>query len=222
MDSAIDYYTGQIIDGEQLWHINPVDKHGYRCRGCGVIVNPVSYESHNKKRPHFKDFPSKPHESYCDIEGELKLIAKGREERVTNQNGFPGSFPSNLKLVDEKQKVDLIQPMLGSESFSPGATQSKMLTGKRHTKWTAGTIRPICRMFMNFPYDRGLPLSIPGISGQTYDEVIKKLSSDIISYPTPHIFTAPLSWKKHDNIEGKIIVQLNCGLWEDNKLVKPY
>ncbi|WP_156782808.1 hypothetical protein [Acidihalobacter yilgarnensis] len=105
MDSAVDRYTGQIVDGEQLWYIDPVDKEGYICRGCGVMVNPVSFEAHHKVRPHFKELPSKPHESWCDVEGEEKLVAKARKERVTTQVGFPGSFPSKLQLVDERENA---------------------------------------------------------------------------------------------------------------------
>ncbi|MDP1770788.1 MAG: hypothetical protein Q8L15_00775 [Methylobacter sp.] len=145
MDSAVDRYTGQIIDGEQLWYIDSVDKEGYKCRGCGVMVNPVSFEEHHKKRPHFKELPSKPHESWCDIEGEEKLISKARKGRVTTQAGFPGSFPSKLELVDEKMKVVPTSLTVGGKGSSSVGTPSGTTSGKTHTQWTARTIRPICR-----------------------------------------------------------------------------
>lgn len=223
MDSAIDRYTGQIVDGEQLWYIDPVDKEGYICRGCGVMVNPVSFEAHHKKRPHFKELPSKPHEPWCDVEGEVKLIAKGRKERVTTQGGFPGSFPSKLQLVDEKLKVIITGLPNGGTSSSSGGTPSGTATGKSHTQWTARTIRPICRTFMNFPLDRDLPLSVPGAFGNTYDEVIRKLTSrDLVSYPRKHILAAPLSWSKVKDVGGKIEVELSYGFWANSKLVAPY
>lgn len=50
--------------------------------------------------------------------------------------------------------------------------QSRMTTsGKTHTQWTARTILPLCRTFINFPHDRDLPLSVPDAYGSTYDEV---------------------------------------------------
>lgn len=223
MDAAIDRYTGQIVDGEQLWHIDPVDKEGYICRGCGVMVNPVSFEAHHKKRPHFKELPTKPHKSWCDIDGEEKLISKARKERLTTQAGFPSSFPSKLQLVDEKQKVDPTGILAGGGGPSSGGRPLGTTSGKTHTQWTAHTIRPICRTFMNFPHDRDLPLNVPGAYGKTYDEVIRKIASrDIVSYPKKHIFAAPLSWSKAKDIGGKIVVELGYGFWANNKLATPY
>lgn len=223
MDSAVDSFTGQIVDGEQLWYIDPVDKEGYICRGCGVMVNPVSFEAHHQKRPHFKELPSKPHESWCDIEGEEKLIAKARKERVTTQAGFPGSFPSKLQLVDEREKVATTGAPVGEQGTSSGSASSGTSTGKTHTQWTAHTIRPICRTFMNFPNDRDLPLSVPSTYGSTYDEVIRKLASrDIVAYPKQHILVAPLSWSKAKDAAGKIVVELSYGFWANKKLTTPY
>ncbi len=223
MDSAIDRYTGQIVDGEQLWYIDPVDKEGYVCRGCGVMVNPVSFEAHHKKRPHFKELLTKPHKSWCDIDGEEKLINKARKERVTTRSGFPGSFPSKLKLADEREKVAAVGAPVGVQSSSSGRASSGTTSGKTHTQWTARTIRPICRAFMNFPHDRDLPLSVPGTYGSTYDEVIRKLAPrDIVSYPKQHIFVTPLSWSKAKDVAGKIIVELSYGFWANNKLAASY
>jgi hypothetical protein len=223
MNSAVDRYTGQIVDGEQLWYIDPIDKEGYTCRGCDVMVNPVSYEAHHKKRPHFKELPTKPHKSWCDIDGEEKLIAKARKESVTTHAGFPGSFPSKLQLVDEREKVALAGVYVGGQGTSSGGALSRTTLGKTYTQWTAHTIRPICRAFMNFPHDRDLPLNVPGAYGSTYDEVIRKLASrDIVSYPKQHILVAPLSWSKAKEVKGKIVVELSYGFWANKKLAAPY
>ncbi len=48
MESARDRYTGEIVDAEQLWVINPVDPLGFECRGCGALATPHSYRSENK------------------------------------------------------------------------------------------------------------------------------------------------------------------------------
>ncbi|MFZ2404867.1 MAG: hypothetical protein WAW41_06995, partial [Methylobacter sp.] len=36
------------------------------------------------------------------------------------------------------------------------------------------------------------------------------------------ILAAPLSWSKAEDVDGKIIVKLGCGLWANNKLAEPY
>lgn len=223
MDSAIDHHTGQIVDGEQLWYIDPVDKEGYVCRGCGVMVNPVSFEAHHKKRPHFKELLSKPHKPRCDVEGEVKLITKGRKERLSTPDGFPASFPSKLQLVDEKLKVATSGFSGGSTDSSSGGATSGTTTGISYTQWTARTIRPICRAYMNFPHNRDFPLSVPSAFGNAYDEVIRKLASrDIVSYPRKHILAAPLSWSKAKENEGKLFVELSYGFWANSKLITPY
>lgn len=223
MDSALDRYTGQVVDGEQLWYIDPVDKEGYICRGCKVMVNPVSFEVHHKKRPHFKELPSKPHKPWCDVEGEIKLISKGRKERLSTQDGFPGSFPSKLQLVDQKVKVETPGLPGSGIGSSSGEVLSGTTTKSSSTQWTARTIRPICRTFMNFPHDRDLPLNVPGAFGNTYDEVIRKLASrDIVSYSRRHILVAPLSWSKAKDVDSKIIIELSYGFWANGKLVTPY
>ncbi|MGE8147057.1 hypothetical protein ACQKP7_17945 [Pseudomonas frederiksbergensis] len=224
MDSAIDRNTGQIIDGEQLWYIDPVDKNGYLCRGCGVQVNPVSFELHHKVRPHFKELPTAPHEDWCDVDGEVKLVESARKKSVTTKDGFPGSFPAKLHLVDERAIITPAGiPASGAHRTSSGGASSGTTTGKRHTQWTANTIRPICRTFMNFPHDRLLPLDVPGTYGKTYDEVVRKLASgDIVSYPKQHIFAAPLSWSKPEDSNGKLTIKLSYGFWANKNLAQPY
>ena len=99
METALDKYTGQIIDASQLWIIDQtegVDKTRYVCRGCGVLANPCSYRPHNEVRPYFKADPH--HLEHCDIPLESLLIKRGRKRRLTSLRGFPGSFPNRLEL----------------------------------------------------------------------------------------------------------------------------
>ncbi len=69
MESARDKRTGEIVDAEQLWIINPVDPLGYECRGCGAQATPCSYRPENKVRPYFS--AKDGHNSGCDVEGEI-------------------------------------------------------------------------------------------------------------------------------------------------------
>lgn len=225
MESAIDIKTGQIIDGEQLWYLNHVDKDGYVCRGCRVKVNPVSFDRTNKKRPHFKELPSHPHESWCDVEGEQTLIAQGKKKRLTSVDGvFPGSFPSKLALIDERELVD--SSITSGNPQSKGGTPSRSSTGsgeKSISRWTARTIRPICKTYVNFPNDRDLELAVPGAYGRSYDEVIRRLSSsDIVINIKQHIFFAPLSWQSCQINSDRLVISLSYGFWTNKKLKQPY
>lgn len=225
MESAIDQKTGQIIDGEQLWYINPVDKKGYICRGCGTLVDPVSYEPHNKIRPHFKEYRKHPHEPWCNVDGEEKLVARGRKQRLTTFDGFPGSYPSVLQLTDVRRIADETSYQADSSHTTSrrDKVDRKVVNQQHYSCWTARTIRPISRTYMNFPHDRDLALSISNISGKTYDEVIQKLPSNkIILTNEVKVFAAPISWSKPQELNKSIIVELGCGLWADNKLLDPY
>ena len=224
MDSAKDKYTGQIVDGEQLWLINQVDKEGYICRGCGVLVNPVSFEKGLKTRPHFREYPKYPHESWCDIEGEEALIKTAKKKSIKNENGFTCSFPHKLELVDSTKKVsnDGVTEEGTSRRFASGDKEGTSSTSNSVSKWVARTIRPICRTYNNFPKDRDLPLSITGLFGDIYNDTIRKLSSqEIVKYTKNHLLYAPISWKRPTIDGDNYIFELSYGYWTKNGLT-PY
>jgi hypothetical protein len=225
VESAMDIKTGQIVDGEQLWYLDSVDKDGYVCRGCSVKVNPVSFERTNKKRPHFKELPSHPHQPWCDVEGEQKLIAQGKKKRLTSNDGaFPGSFPSKLELIDERVCIDDSIISGNNHSRLDKSHHSSAVRGEVSvSRWTARTIRPICKTYMNFPLDRDLELAVPGAYGRSYDEVIRRLSArDIVQYTKQHIFFAPLAWKSCQVNEEHLVISLGYGFWANNKLEQSY
>jgi hypothetical protein len=98
MESARDKRTGEIIDAELLWIIDPVDGLRYECRGCGASAIPCSYLPTNKVRPYFR--VDTGHEVGCDVEGDAELLKRASKERVSTREGFPGSFPNRLVLRD--------------------------------------------------------------------------------------------------------------------------
>lgn len=224
MDSAKDKYTGQIVDGEQLWYIEEVDKEGYICRGCGVPMNPVSFARGLKTRPHFREFEKHPHKEWCKIEGEIELIKKAKKQRVTTPQGFPASFPYKLELIEQRVKVDTSEDDEGGNSFPIRGT-SKSSGGGSSTvtsKWIARTIRPICRTYYNFPKDRDLPLVITGTYGETYNDVIRRLSSqEIVQYTKQHLFYAPIGWQEIEMHDGYFVINSSYGYWVNKKL-NPY
>lgn len=222
MESARDKHTGEIVDATQLWIINPVNPLDYECRGCGVRATPCSYGPENKVRPYFS--AKDGHNSGCDVEGEVELVKRARKQRVSTRDGFPGSFPNRLVLRETR-------PVAGSHEVPTTATgDGQRRTGsyssgeaQRDRHWAAQTIRPICRTFLNFPYDRHIPLAIPGIAADTYLRVFRSLKSDqIVQYVEPHFFYAPISWKTPIADDDHMEIQLSYGEWKERKLIRPY
>lgn len=222
MESACDKHTGEIVDAEQLWIIDPVDPMGYECRGCGALVTPCSYRPENKVRPYFS--AKDGHNAGCDVEGEVELVKRARKQRISTREGFPGSFPNRLVLRDRRQVVDsngtptVATIAGGCRTGSKGSSEAQ-----RDRHWAAQTIRPICRTFVNYPYDRDLPLAVPGISVGTYERVFHSLKRDqILQYPEPRLFYGPISWKASSADDDRLEIQLSYGEWIERKLTRPY
>ncbi len=222
MESARDKCTGEIVDAEQLWIIDPVDPLGYECRGCGASVTPCSYRPENKVRPYFS--AKDGHDAGCDVEGEIELVKRARKQRVSTREGFPGSFPNRLVLRDTR-------PVAGSNGTPTDATSTGRYRAgsngsaeaQRDRHWAAQTIRPICRTFVNYPYDRDIPLAVPGIAAHTYQRAFRPLKSDqILLYPESRLFYAPISWKAPIEVDDQLEIQLSYGEWTERKLTRPY
>jgi hypothetical protein len=222
MESACDKHTGQIIDAEQLWVLDFVDPLGYECRGCEALATPCSYRPENKVRPYFS--AKGGHKIGCNVEGEVELVKSAKKQSVTTREGFPGSFPNRLVLQDARliaSSNEALKTVISTKYRQ--ADSGSSVKNQRQYQWTAETIRPICRTFINYPFDRYLPLSVPDIAAKTYSSVFRSLKSDqIIRYPQLQFFYAPLSWTpptiNHDHLE----IQLSYGHWENKKLTVPY
>jgi hypothetical protein len=225
MESARDKITGEIIDAEQLWIIRPVDKTRYICRGCDITVTPSSYEPHNKVRPYFSARKTQ-HQPDCDVDGEAKLVEQAKKTRVsTPLEGFPGAFPDKLQLRETRPVADN-----GNATSSPQASTGKpagssgsVATGQKERRWTAQTIRPLCKTFINYPFDRHLPLTIPGLRGTTYEQIFWRLKqNEITRYRESRLFYVPISWSKPVQTDDELEIKLGAGEWQEKKLTRPY
>lgn len=216
MDSARDKRTGDIIDAEQLWDLEIVDKEAYQCPGCGIQVFPASYRKNiNKKRPYFTPMDNK-HIQPCGVDGVEKLVGKAKGERVGTSEGFPMPFPNCLRF-DEKRPVT-------TGGDAPGADERTIRArtradGERVAAYhghSVKTIRPVCRIFMDFPHDRGLlPLEIPGCYGTTYATVFRRLGFFGIEaqQPSTRLFYAALRWGSAVETDTYIEWTLDAGEW---------
>lgn len=221
MESARDKQTGKIIDAEQLWELDYVDPHGYLCRGCEALVSPCSYLPENKVRPYFS--AKAGHKPGCDVDGESKLVARAQKQRITTLEGFPGSFPYRLELRETRDVVQTAGTDVNHSSKTQKNKRNGTDGGKRNRSWVAQTIRPLCRTFLNYPYDRDLPLNIPNVTGRTYQSIFWRLSGQIIQqYTDLRIFYAPIQWSKPVQTEEWLEIRLSYGEWKDKKLIQPY
>lgn len=223
MESAQDKITGEIVEAEQLWLIENVDKERYVCRGCGIKVLPASYKPTNVVRPYFTTGKEVDHKADCDVDGEKKLVTRGKKERLSTQrDGFPVPYPSRLVLRDERPVVDDgslsgAGPKAGGK---PGTEQSTSADGTSSPtrRRAANTIRPICRTFINFPYDRDLELAIPGIEATNYLSVFKKLKWDELSlYSEAKLFYAAMRWNKPVETDEFLEIALDAGERDETK-----
>ena len=216
MDSARDKYSREIIDAEQLWDMEVVDKEGYECPGCGIQVFPASFKKHiNKRRPYFTPMDNK-HVQPCGVDGLEKLVRKAKHERMGSPDGFPVPFPNKLILTDTRPVTATTAGSLGAATDPRPSTRPNSARNDSYHGHTVKTIRPICRVFMEYPHDRDhLELGIPGCPGATYTTVFSKLSYFGIrplSVPT-RLFYAALRWNTPSNNEDHIEWQLDAGTW---------
>ncbi len=223
MESALNRITGEVVDAEQLWLLDLVDKDSYVCRGCGVKVLPASFRPTNLVRPYFTIGSSGVHLPECDVDGEQRLIQQARQERVsTPRVGFPAPYPSRLVLKERREVVDGSaandDAVPRGRSDAPESPPRSASTAQR--KRVVATIRQICRTFINFPYDRDLELSVPGVEADKYYGVFKKLKWDELRrYPEPKIFYAAMRWGKPIDEATHMEIVVDAGQREGSKLV---
>jgi hypothetical protein len=93
------------------------------------------------------------------------------------------------------------------------------VVAKAHHGHSVKTIRPACRAFINFPYDRDhLPLAIPNVPGDTYSKVFWYLGSKKQEHfrESKHLYYAAIRWKAEPVISDAIcVLTLNAGEWDE-------
>ena len=186
------------------------------------MATPCSSRPKNKVRAYFS--AKDGHKSGCDVEGEVELVKRARKQRVSAREGFPGSFPNRLVLRDTRRVVGSNGPPTVTTSAGRSRTSSERVSETpRDRRWAAQTIRPICRTFVNYPYDRDTPLAVPGVAAGNYQRVFRSLKSDqILQYPKSCLFYAPIGWQAPIEDGDQIEIQLSYGEWIERKLTRSY
>lgn len=224
MESARDKRTRDIVEAEDLWLLDSVDTEGYVCWGCGITMHPAAWEKDKKVRAYFKKKRHIQHHHECDADAESTVIRQGQKASVRNiLDSATGLMPSGLKLIEKRPVVE--PSFSGDESKSSSARSASSQSGEgnspeRQSRRQVNAIRNICRAFIRFPHDRGMSLNVPGISGQIYMTVFKKLRNVVQPYPEPKIFYAPLLWNKFTENDENLIIPLS-GEWGEDESGKP-
>jgi hypothetical protein len=219
LDTARDKLTLELVEAEELWTMEHVDKGGYTCSGCVTQVHPASFDKEkNKRRPYFS-LRDKLHRPGCDVDGAEKIVARARKEKVRSPDGFPLPFPSKLSLADERPVVGggMLIPQGGPEGLEPTKGGTADPSKRRHHGHTVKTIRPACRAFVNFPNDRdALPLEIPDLPGKTYAGVFKYIGRkkpEPLNMPR-RLFYSAIRWKANGvKLPECFEITLNAGEW---------
>jgi len=233
MDAARDRLTRDIVSGVELWLLDFVDKSGYECRGCGILLNPVSFERGLKRRPYFKLLKGTSHENDCDVEALDDLKKRARIASVSRPDGFPVSYPNRLVLLDRQEVVRSTERIdadgdtaSGSKNISRSSPDPLAPHRKPHN-WIARTIRPLVRHYIQFPHDRHLDLRVPGVEGRTFSDVFKRLFyMPDVYFPEPRIFYGSLHFRSTIDGNDFVDVWLSDGEWDRSQsprqLVHPY
>ena len=112
----------------------------------------------------------------CGVDGVEKLVKKAKSEKVGTPEGFPVPFPNRLRFDEERPVTAGGDAPGAGEGAGRTRTRANGERGAAYHGHTVKTIRPVCRVFMDFPNDRAqLPLEIPGCPGTTYAGVFRGL-----------------------------------------------
>lgn len=196
------------------------------CHGheCGIQVFPRSYRAENLLRAHY--YAKVAHASNCDVSGEEQIRSKGKNRSVAAElETSPGLSPASLRLIEKRVitgevpvEVGEVKTITSPRSASADKESAQKPAGRR----AANSIRPICRAFLEFPYDRHLALQISGIQTNTYQTVFKILRSvGIERLHQQRIFYGELSWTAPQDDGDKFVILLNAGEWIAKRLT-PY
>lgn len=224
MESALNIFTGEIVDAARLQSLPEPEKGRYVCHGCGVRLLPASYRPSNLVSPYFTVGCSGAHLESCDVVGASKMSPCDAEKRSGSvRDGIPALFPTRLLLktsVKSSVETDMPARCATPEFGVPSRSSLPQPSGGLLRSRAVNTIRQICRTFVDYPDDRDLVLHIPGVKATKYCTVFKKLKWDELQhYPGLRIFYAALRWTKLVEDDVCLELALDAGLREGGRLV---
>ena len=220
MDIARDKETLEIISAEDLWYMENVESDRYICVGCSIKAIPCSYRKFiNKKRPYFRF--DELHDDGCFIQKEIELAKSGKVKSIVKQEGFPMAYPNKLDLETETKRISKTDSIANypKDQYRYEDKYSKCHSSSHN--YTVKTIFPIVRRFLQFPYGRhNMALNIPGIEGNTYQDIIKSLPYEIVIFLKKKLRYGVLNryrFRSHDKV-----LPLKNGDWINKKPQKTY
>lgn len=227
MDSALNSSTKIIEYAKDLKNLTEVLKDNYECQGCGVRLIPVSWRLQNTKvEAYFRTLKNHPHQNCEFARAEGVVLNNARFRSVVKElDSLPQLLPLGLSLVDKSNKINNDRGDDNHQnSFyirkSVNSSDAKKSPSK-NSRRSVGNLAPIAHAFVNFPYNRNQSCSIPGLVGNRYIEIFKKLENKITYYKDAKVFYAPLSWNDSNGkpirytVAPELKIKLFAGKWEN-------
>lgn len=220
MQLARERESGEIVEAEYLRARPPDDRDAFICRGCSRPVVPAAFLPGKRVRPYFS--AREGHDPDCE---ELVFAALVQQAAIrpmaTLDGALPVSYPDRLNFVEQEDRPDW-RP---SQPQAAGARGERDRAGgppRAGGRWAARTIRPICRLFIDLPFDREyLWLRVPGVPANSYGRAFLRLGN-ASRHVDRRIYYAPLRWKVAPEIgPSSLTVTLNAGATEGGQLVRP-
>ena len=229
MEEARTTESKEVVFSVDLWDMENVSDTEFECISCGVRLFPCSYRKEiNKIRPYFRLEKLAQHKSSCEYSGidRKKLLQKAKKQSITGDEGFPLSYPSKLLIKftgnpknDEKAKEDnSSENNVTKVQRSPVKKDTKNIQKVEPKNYTTRSFQIVVEHYINFPFDRYLPLDVDGIDGETYKECFRILvqpkGEQTFKFQEKNkIYYSIASWKKPLVENNQITVYFSKGLW---------
>lgn len=231
MEEAIYKLTGELVEAEDLPIMDIIDIHAFKCpdQNCSVKLTASSFGKDHKKRPYFrKSDNSSEHASDCQYYKKSKYIDAGKMGSIKVDDEFPLSYPNKLT-IDEKIEVIMVEPN-ASTANEPKGISTVNRTGQPYNKKPINrvvtTLKQIVRQYIDFPYDRDLPLNLPFIGPTAYKYAFKKISYHFShnKYKSYRIYYGEFIVHQDMTPKDDIlnIALFECREWKDKKQLDPY
>lgn len=212
MTDAIDKTTGKMVSAESLRYLEYVNQDNYQCV-CKVKLIPCSHRRDNIPRPYFKFPDGKDHEKDCSEKIRAGLVTIGQKKRVSTSVGFP--IPYVNKLVEPASERAVTGGASEIDKLNEKPDNSVITQKKDGIKnRIVTTIKSIVRHFIDFPHDRHLKLSVPGVVQNTYATVFKKIRFEKTITGKKIYYGSPLFAERPTVEPGVVRIKLAEGRWE--------
>lgn len=211
--------TDEPVTGEDLWYMDDVEDNTYECVFCSTECRPCSYDKDvNLRRPHFRILGK--HSPGCLYDAaDSKTIKDNKLKKIRDEEGKPGHYPSKFAFPRDRAKGEAqSKPTPNNKNPSNQDHPSDRDKGlnRRIAKdrpYRTSSFRLLVNHYINFPYDRDLPLEAESISGNSFKTCFKSLFTNKdapLIKPKNKIYYSTSKWSKPEIRDHLITIKFNA------------